>query len=95
LFFSFIFSPVCGDFVDETPFECGLNYNLGFNLPFSFQFFLISVLFLVFDIEISLVVPFSVEEWSLFNSNNVFVILFVLLVGVVYEWKNGKISWSV
>lgn len=81
-------------FIEETPFECGLNHNILNVIPFSYQFFLIAVLFLIFDIEISLMLPFSIETWSLFNSNSVWLIIVVLLIGVLYEWKNGKINWT-
>ncbi len=84
-----------GDWMlDESPFECGLNFNLSINSPFSFQFFVIAVLFLIFDVEISLVVPFSLEAKTLLNSNHIGLVLLVLLIGVFYEWKGGKISWS-
>jgi len=45
-----------------SPFECGMGLNISGDFPFSFQFFVIAVLFLIFDVEISLLMPFSIEK---------------------------------
>jgi len=78
----------------DKPFECGINSNFSAGFPLSFQFFVIGVLFLIFDVEISLILPFPLEVWSLYNSNLMFFVFFILILGVLYEWKGGKINWS-
>ena len=101
IFFSLVFisltffsTRLCWLSAEERPFECGLNSGSYCVIPFSFQFLLVAILFLIFDVEISLIVPFSLESWGLFSLNNVFFILLLLLFGLWYEWKGGKILWT-
>jgi len=79
---------------EERPFECGLNAKSDIVRTFSFHFFLIAVLFLIFDVEISLLVPFIMERWVIENINNIYFILIMLILGLFFEWKGGKINWS-
>nr|YP_002317277.1 NADH dehydrogenase subunit 3 [Steganacarus magnus]ACH41150.1 NADH dehydrogenase subunit 3 [Steganacarus magnus] len=76
-----------------SPFECGFNNNFFGNNPMSYQFFVIGVLFLIFDVEIALIIPFSVEKWIDKNMNSMIIFLLILIFGVAYEWKSGKIQW--
>nr|YP_010698182.1 NADH dehydrogenase subunit 3 [Thoradonta yunnana]WCF77156.1 NADH dehydrogenase subunit 3 [Thoradonta yunnana]WCK12006.1 NADH dehydrogenase subunit 3 [Thoradonta yunnana] len=80
-----------------SPFECGFNPQTHSRLPFSIQFFLISMLFLVFDIEIALMLPMipimqssMVKYWWL--SSSVFIL--ILLMGLYYEWNQGMLKWA-
>nr|AFK75962.1 NADH dehydrogenase subunit 3 [Erianthus versicolor] len=74
----------------SSPFECGFDPKL--NMPFSIQFFLIAVIFLIFDVEIALILPIviimktsNIMVWTL--STMLFII--ILLVGLYYEWNQG------
>lgn len=74
-------------------YECGFEPNSYTRLSFSYRFFLISILFIIFDVEISLIlpVPFLIESvvglW-------VFIIfLLVLIVGLIYEYMCGSLDW--
>jgi len=89
---SIFFSITTREVVEESSFECGLNVSLSIRVPFSFQFFLVAILFLVFDVEVSLILPFSIETWMVWRSNGIFIIFFILVVGLRYEWKSGKIN---
>nr|YP_009171571.1 NADH dehydrogenase subunit 3 [Mirhipipteryx andensis]AJW76426.1 NADH dehydrogenase subunit 3 [Mirhipipteryx andensis] len=80
-----------------TPFECGFDPKSSARTPFSIRFFLIAVIFLIFDVEIALLVPFLVT----FNSSNpltwsftAFFFIIILLIGLFYEWKEGSLSWK-
>lgn len=83
----------------ETPFECGFD-PLGVpRLPFSSRFFLIAVLFLVFDVEIVLLFPLIVRiklavifPYMLLLAGGGFLI--ILLIGLFYEWKQGVLKWA-
>ena len=67
-------------------FECGFNSINKNRLPFSTQFFLITILFLIFDLEIAIILPVSLEERKEKNSINLmFIILIVLTVGLIIE----------
>nr|AGC22289.1 NADH dehydrogenase subunit 3 [Trachytettix bufo] len=80
-----------------TPFECGFNPLTHSRLPFSIQFFLISMLFLIFDIEIALILPLipmmkisMMKMWWITAS----MFITILLVGLYYEWKQGMLKWA-
>lgn len=78
-----------------SPYECGFDPSVGSRLGFSYRFFLISILFLIFDVEISLILPLPYEHVD--NNLGVWVMLFllILIVGLVYEYYNGALSWVV
>nr|YP_097083.1 NADH dehydrogenase subunit 3 [Rhyacotriton variegatus]AAU20520.1 NADH dehydrogenase subunit 3 [Rhyacotriton variegatus] len=79
-----------------SPYECGFDPLGSARLPFSIRFFLIAILFLLFDLEIALLLPtpwasqnMSVEtiSWSSF-------ILLLLTLGLIYEWTQGGLEWA-
>uniref|UniRef100_A0AAU7VBJ8 NADH-ubiquinone oxidoreductase chain 3 n=1 Tax=Stenopsocus maximalis TaxID=3074943 RepID=A0AAU7VBJ8_9NEOP len=78
-------------------FECGFDQKSSSRLPFSMQFFLITIIFLIFDVEIALLLP-AVTIYSLMGMNtwlmlNVLFIM-ILLIGVIHEWAQGMLEWS-
>nr|QPK42119.1 NADH dehydrogenase subunit 3 [Scelimena melli] len=80
-----------------SPFECGFNPQANARLPFSIQFFLISMLFLIFDIEIALLLPLI----PVMKTSNPIIwmtsfssFMIILLVGLYYEWQQGMLSWA-
>lgn len=75
-------------------FECGFNSINPTHIPFSFQFFLVAILFLIFDIEIALVLSYPIEPSSTKNLRVVFFFIMILAIGLIYEWQKGKINWS-
>jgi NADH:ubiquinone oxidoreductase subunit 3 (subunit A) len=75
-------------------FECGFNLITPAHIPFSFQFFLVALLFLIFDIEIALVLSYPLEITTLKRASFIFLFLAVLSLGLIYEWQKGKINWA-
>nr|YP_009346100.1 NADH dehydrogenase subunit 3 [Ornithodoros zumpti]AMX74176.1 NADH dehydrogenase subunit 3 [Ornithodoros zumpti]AMX74189.1 NADH dehydrogenase subunit 3 [Ornithodoros zumpti]UYB78775.1 NADH dehydrogenase subunit 3 [Ornithodoros zumpti] len=79
----------------NTPFECGFDPFSISRLPFSLRFFMISITFLIFDIEIIIILPIPI----LSNLSNLFLCLPILIIisliffGLIYEWVNGMIEW--
>nr|AYQ18951.1 NADH dehydrogenase subunit 3 [Leiochrinini sp. 2 ACP-2013] len=80
-----------------SPFECGFDPKSNSRLPFSMHFFLIAIIFLIFDVEIALLLPiiFSIK----FNSIITHVMLMstfiiILIVGLFHEWKQGALNWT-
>nr|YP_009755597.1 NADH dehydrogenase subunit 3 [Aedes koreicus]QIP54106.1 NADH dehydrogenase subunit 3 [Aedes koreicus]UTU97028.1 NADH dehydrogenase subunit 3 [Aedes koreicus]UXX44872.1 NADH dehydrogenase subunit 3 [Aedes koreicus]UXX44885.1 NADH dehydrogenase subunit 3 [Aedes koreicus]UXX44898.1 NADH dehydrogenase subunit 3 [Aedes koreicus] len=81
----------------SSPFECGfdpMNYS---RLPFSLRFFLIAIIFLIFDVEIALILPMiliikssNIINWSI---TSLFFIL-ILLLGLYHEWNQGALEWN-
>ncbi len=64
------------------------------HIPFSFQFFLIAILFLIFDVEIALILSFPIEKLNVKNIIFIFSFLLFLTIGLIYEWQKGKVEWS-
>nr|YP_010994989.1 NADH dehydrogenase subunit 3 [Homoeocerus dilatatus]WOZ13997.1 NADH dehydrogenase subunit 3 [Homoeocerus dilatatus] len=79
-----------------SPFECGFDPKSSARSPFSLQFFLIAILFLIFDIEIAIIIPMiitlktsSIMSWG----STVMFFIITLIGGLYYEWKNGMLEW--
>uniref|UniRef100_A0AAU8L188 NADH-ubiquinone oxidoreductase chain 3 n=1 Tax=Bryozoa sp. TaxID=2813608 RepID=A0AAU8L188_9BILA len=72
----------------KDPFECGFNPTSSAHNPFSLHFFLLGMIFIVFDLEIILLLPlinlFSYLGWSF---------CFILMIGLIYEWFLGSLNW--
>lgn len=79
------------------PFECGFDAFSSFRVPFCLHFYLITVIFLLFDIEISLIIPIICKINLFFFEFYYFIILifFTLLLGLLIEWKEGSLNWSI
>jgi len=79
-----------------TPFECGFSPYKKARRPFSLRFFVTTLIFLIFDIEIALVVPIGIlikiSNYNFWVITRILVI-FILLVGLLHEWKNGALNW--
>nr|WRO45305.1 NADH dehydrogenase subunit 3 [Leptoglossus occidentalis] len=80
-----------------SPFECGFDPKSSARTPFSLQFFLIAILFLIFDIEIAIILPMiitlkssNIMSWAL----TMIVFISILIIGLYYEWKNGMLEWA-
>nr|UFZ12793.1 NADH dehydrogenase subunit 3 [Sialis sibirica]UFZ13261.1 NADH dehydrogenase subunit 3 [Sialis koreana] len=81
----------------SSPFECGFDPKTSARLPFSLRFFLIAVIFLIFDVEIALLLPLIL----IFNISNIFIwsfmsfmFILILLVGLYHEWNQGALEWA-
>nr|QEL51237.1 NADH dehydrogenase subunit 3 [Pterostichus oblongopunctatus] len=81
----------------NSPFECGFDPKNSARLPFSLQFFLIAVIFLIFDVEIALLMPMimimkisNLTSWMFVSC----FFLFILLMGLYHEWNQGALNWA-
>nr|WBQ42680.1 NADH dehydrogenase subunit 3 [Nereididae sp. SIO BIC A9836] len=79
----------------STPFECGFDPHNSARIPFSLRFFILAVLFLVFDIEIALLLPLP-SMLNLMWQTKTTLVLFciVLIVGLYHEWNEGSLEWK-
>nr|YP_010567274.1 NADH dehydrogenase subunit 3 [Trachylophus sinensis]UZC33503.1 NADH dehydrogenase subunit 3 [Trachylophus sinensis] len=81
----------------SSPFECGFDPKNPARLPFSLQFFLIAVIFLIFDVEITLLLPMVITLTKaniFYYSNLVMFFLIILLWGLYHEWNQGALNWA-
>nr|ADK97593.1 NADH dehydrogenase subunit 3 [Halicryptus spinulosus] len=80
-----------------SPFECGFDPLSSARVPFSLRFFLVAVIFLIFDVEITLILPIPLALGKSSNEMVLFSSLFfmlVLLVGLFHEWFQGALEWA-
>nr|AXA45364.1 NADH dehydrogenase subunit 3 [Mitromorpha fischeri] len=81
----------------NSPFECGFDPIKSARLPFSMRFFLLAIIFLIFDIEIVLLFPilisvsYSMAVWTM---SILFIFLVILVVGLFHEWNEGSLDWA-
>nr|YP_003856675.1 NADH dehydrogenase subunit 3 [Euchorthippus fusigeniculatus]ADK77616.1 NADH dehydrogenase subunit 3 [Euchorthippus fusigeniculatus] len=81
----------------SSPFECGFDPKSSARMPFSLRFFLIAVIFLIFDVEIALILPITIimktSNIMVWTMSTMFFIL-ILLGGLYYEWNQGALQWA-
>ncbi|MEN8162841.1 MAG: NADH-quinone oxidoreductase subunit A [Acidobacteriota bacterium] len=85
------------DPVKAEPYECGVKTStVAFDTRFSIRYYLIAVLFVVFDVETIFLFPWAVsfERLALFGFIEMAVFLAILLVGYVYAWRRGALEWA-
>lgn len=81
----------------ESPFECGFDPIKSARLPFSLRFFLLAIIFLIFDVEIVLLFPILVEMSRGFRITlilGIFIFLIILIIGLFHEWNEGSLDWA-
>ncbi|YP_004935138.1 NADH dehydrogenase subunit 3 (mitochondrion) [Boleophthalmus pectinirostris] len=80
-----------------SPYECGFDPLGSARLPFSMRFFLVAILFLLFDLEIALLLPLPWGD-QLPNPLTTFfwaaLVLVLLTLGLIYEWLQGGLEWA-
>uniref|UniRef100_W8GHZ6 NADH-ubiquinone oxidoreductase chain 3 n=2 Tax=Xenops minutus TaxID=255386 RepID=W8GHZ6_9FURN len=80
-----------------SPYECGFDPLGSARLPFSIRFFLVAILFLLFDLEIALLLPLpwaSQLQSPLYTLIWTSIIIILLTLGLVYEWTQGGLEWA-
>ncbi len=79
-------------------YECGFDPLGNARLPFSLRFFLVAILFLLFDLEIALILPYPLRlAYSpsvTFNFWIITLLIIILTFGLMYEWLKGGLEWS-
>ena len=92
---SFLVSQKADDREKLTAYECGFNPFEDSRNEFDVRFYLVAILFLIFDLEISFLFPFiaSFHCINFIGLYSMFFFLFILTVGFVYEWQKGALDW--
>lgn len=78
------------------PYECGLDPTGDARIPFRIRFYLIAVLFLVFDVEVIFLYPWAVvfENLGWFGFVEIFIFVALLLAAYIYAWSEGALQWE-
>jgi NADH-quinone oxidoreductase subunit A len=96
LAFSVLASPQRPTAVKATPYESGMPPLGGTRERFSVKFYLVAMLFIVFDIETVFMIPWGVayRQLGLFGLVEMLIFILILFVGYVYAWKRGALEWD-
>jgi NADH-quinone oxidoreductase subunit A len=84
------------DPVKRTPYECGFDAFEDTRMRFDVRYYLVAILFIVFDLEIAFLFPWAVAlgRIGLFGLIAMGIFLTILVVGFIYEWKKGALEWD-
>ena len=97
---AFVLAPKSPDPEKLSTYECGFNAFDDSRMKFDVRFYLVSILFIIFDLEVAFLFPWAVSltdlprEASQFAFWSMMTFLGVLTVGFVYEWKKGALEWE-
>lgn len=93
---SYVLVPKQTDTEKVSAYECGFNPFDDARITFDIRFYLVAILFLIFDLEISFLFPWAIvlNQISSFGYWIMMLFLFILTIGFVYEWKKGALEWE-
>jgi NADH-quinone oxidoreductase subunit A len=79
-----------------SPYECGFEAFEDARMKFDVRYYLVAILFILFDLEIAFLFPWAIvlQEIGWFGFISMMVFLGILVVGFVYEWKKGALEWE-
>src|SRR5579862_3234863 len=80
----------------NSAYECGFDAFTDARMPFDVRFYLVAILFIIFDLETAFLVPWAVvfRQLGWFGLAAMGIFLGVLVVGFIYEWKKGALEWE-
>ena len=93
---SFIVARQKPDSEKLSAYECGFEPFEDARIKFDVRFYLVAILFIIFDLEVAFLFPWAVSlgEIGVFGFWSMFVFLAILTVGFIYEWKKGALEWE-
>ena len=79
-----------------SPYECGFEAFEDARMKFDVRYYLVAILFILFDLEIAFLFPWAValQDIGMFGFMSMMVFLAILVVGFIYEWKKGALDWE-
>jgi NADH-quinone oxidoreductase subunit A len=79
-----------------SPYECGFEPFADARIRFDVRYYLVAILFIIFDLEVAFLFPWAVSlrDVGLFGFWSMIVFLAVLTVGFIYEWRKGALEWE-
>ena len=93
---NFLFSPNNPDPEKLSAYECGFEAFGDSRMEFDVRFYLVAILFIIFDLEIAFLFPWAISLGNIGTLGfwAMMIFLFVLTIGFVYEWKKGALDWD-
>jgi NADH-quinone oxidoreductase subunit A len=91
-----ILGPNNPDTAKLSPYECGFEAFEDARMKFDVRYYLVAILFILFDLEIAFLFPWAVvlQDLGWFGYSAMMVFLGILVVGFIYEWKKGALEWE-
>ena len=79
-----------------SPYECGFEAFEDARMRFDVRYYLVAILFILFDLEIAFLFPWAIvlDQIGLFGFVAMMIFLAILVVGFIYEWKKGALEWE-
>ncbi len=92
----FMLSPARPDSEKLSPYECGFEAFEDSRMKFDVRYYLVAILFIIFDLEIAFLFPWAIvlHKIGMFGFVAMSVFLGILVVGFIYEWKKGALEWE-
>tara|TARA_B100001248_G_C27182349_1_gene362977 strand:- start:200 stop:568 length:369 start_codon:yes stop_codon:yes gene_type:complete len=96
LVLNFAFSPKNPDPEKLSAYECGFEPFSDSRMEFDIRFYLVAILFIIFDLEIAFLFPWAITLGNIgyFGFFSMMLFLFILTIGFIYEWKKGALDWE-
>ena len=93
---NFLFSPKNPDSEKLSAYECGFEPFDDSRMTFDVRFYLVAILFIIFDLEIAFLFPWAISLGNIGSLGfwSMMIFLFILSIGFVYEWKKGALDWD-
>jgi NADH-quinone oxidoreductase subunit A len=92
----FLLAPHKPDNEKLSPYECGFEAFEDSRMRFDVRYYLVAILFIIFDLEIAFLFPWAVvlDTIGLFGFVAMMIFLSILVIGFIYEWKKGALEWE-
>ncbi len=91
-----LLGPSRPDAEKNSPYECGFEAFEDSRMKFDVRYYLVAILFIIFDLEIAFLFPWAIvlDQIGVFGLLAMAVFLGVLVIGFIYEWKKGALEWE-
>ena len=79
-----------------SPYECGVEEFEDVRIPFDVRYYLVAILFIIFDLEIAFLFPWAIALKEIGTTGLIAMVIFllVLVIGFIYEWNKGALEWD-
>src|SRR3990170_4958516 len=92
----FVLGPHRPEAAKLSPYECGFEAFEDSRMKFDVRYYLVAILFIIFDLEIAFLFPWAIvlDDIGMFGFVAMIIFLAILVIGFIYEWKKGALEWE-